>query len=186
MKDWTDFTLIVDASGSMADQAGETNTAIADLIRDQQSIGLNASVSIITFNWAVHSPVLNVPIGEFEGYTYQNPMGGTALLDAIGNTIDAVGRRLADTPESERPNKVFLGIITDGFENCSTTWTKSALAKKIEEQQKVYNWTIEFLAADLSLVKQATDLGINNKSAYSSIPNAYQNMSVTLRSIRTS
>ena len=32
--------------------------------------------------------------------------GSTALLDAVGKTIDAVGERLASTPEEQRPAKV--------------------------------------------------------------------------------
>ena len=54
-----------------------------------------------------------------------DPMGMTALLDAIGITIDSVGKRLSETPEDERPEKVIIAITTDGEENSSREYTKA-------------------------------------------------------------
>ncbi len=47
------------------------------------------------------------------------PKGNTALPDAVGKTIEATGRRLANTPEENRPEKVIVAILTDGEENSS-------------------------------------------------------------------
>jgi len=51
--------------------------------------------------------------------TYQ-PRGSTALLDAVGRTIDAAGRRFSELPEPTRPDRVLMVIVTDGLENAST------------------------------------------------------------------
>ena len=54
------------------------------------------------------SDIKDVP--KLDTRTYL-PGGMTALLDAVGKTIDEVGKRLADTPEEERPEKVIVMII---------------------------------------------------------------------------
>ena len=60
--------------------------------------------------------------------------GSTALLDAIGITINKVGKTLADIKEEERPGKVMFVIITDGMENSSTEFTYDKIKEMIEHQ----------------------------------------------------
>jgi hypothetical protein len=93
MKHATDVTVILDRSGSM-------QTIASDVIG-----GFNAQ-----------------PIAEAPRLTIDNfkPRGRTALLDAIGRTIDSTGARLAALLEQDRPDHVLLVIITDGLENAST------------------------------------------------------------------
>lgn len=87
--------------------------------------------------------------------------GCTALLDAIGKTINSIGRRLANTSEDERPEKVIIVITTDGFENSSKEFSKTKIKEMIEHQQSKYNWTFIFLGANMDAVGEATSLGIN-------------------------
>ena len=60
-----------------------------------------------------------VPISENEYFV----RGSTALLDAIGRTIDKIGATLRDTDESERPERVMFVITTDGMENSSREYS---------------------------------------------------------------
>ena len=57
----------------------------------------------------------------------------TALLDAIGITINKAGKTLADTKE-ERPDKVMFVIITDGMENSSSELTYGKIKEIIEHR----------------------------------------------------
>lgn len=45
--------------------------------------------------------------------------GCTALLDAIGKTINHAGNRHKYALDSEVPSKTMVVIITDGYENAS-------------------------------------------------------------------
>jgi hypothetical protein len=60
----------------------------------------------------LREPVRQAPRLTADTYV---PRGTTALLDAIGRTIDELGARLAGMPEGERPGKVIFVIITDGL-----------------------------------------------------------------------
>ena len=115
----------------------------------------------------------------------------TALLDAVGRTIDDVGNRLANTPEEERPEKVLVAIMTDGLENSSRDYTRDRVAKMIKHQQEVYSWEFLFLAANVDAFTEARSLNIpmsnaqnfaatrdGNKAAYSDLSRrttAYRN-----------
>ena len=88
------------------------------------------------------------------------PRGSTALLDAVGKTIDAVGERLAATPESERPSQVIVSILTGGYENASQTYSKPKVAEMIKHQTEKYNWAFEFQAANMDAFAAAKELSI--------------------------
>jgi uncharacterized protein YegL len=87
--------------------------------------------------------------------------GSTALLDAIGKTINTVGARLSRTKESDRPAKVVFVITTDGEENCSREFSQAQIKEMIERQTNVYNWQFLFLGANIDAVSTAQGYGIN-------------------------
>jgi hypothetical protein len=64
--------------------------------------------------------------------------GGTALMDAIGETIYKVGRRLWGTPLEERPSQVIFVITTDGEENCSNEFNRTMIKSMITHQTELY------------------------------------------------
>jgi hypothetical protein len=88
------------------------------------------------------------------------PRGGTALLDAIGTTVDAVGLKLASLPDGERPGKVVFLIQTDGEENSSWQFTYQQIQNKIKHQTDVYKWDFVFLGANQDAIASAANLGI--------------------------
>ena len=89
----------------------------------------------------------------------------TALLDAIGRTIDAIGARLATTPEDQRPGKVIVAILTDGMENASRDYNNRRVADMISHQQEKYAWEFIFLAANQDAIATAQTLSIQAKDA---------------------
>ena len=86
--------------------------------------------------------------------------GGTALLDAVGRTIDNLGVRLSNTPEEERPEHVIFVITTDGEENSSMSYSLQKVREMIEHQQEKYSWQFIFLGANMDAVSEAGKLGI--------------------------
>ena len=82
------------------------------------------------------------------------------MLDAIGTTVDSVGNRLANTPEQERPYKVIVAIMTNGYENASQEYNKAQIKQKIEHQQEKYDWTFMFIGAGIDAITEGSSLGI--------------------------
>ena len=88
------------------------------------------------------------------------PGGCTALMDAIGRTINNVGQRLANTPEEERPSHVIFVITTDGYENASREFSRGKIKNMIEHQQEKYSWQFLFLGAGIDAYHEAESIGI--------------------------
>jgi hypothetical protein len=99
------------------------------------------------------------PITRKEYFT----MGSTALLDAVGKTINSIGAKLSAMREEDRPSKVIVLIITDGEENSSVEFSKEQIKQMVETQQNVYNWKFLFFGANIDSFAAASSIGIPSK-----------------------
>jgi uncharacterized protein YegL len=99
-----------------------------------------------------------------------NPSGGTALLDALGTTIDALGSKLSAMPEEERASKVVVLSITDGEENSSRRFSLEQIKEKVSHQHDVYGWEFLFFGANIDAISAGASLGVaaQNTISYSS------------------
>ena len=166
-KNLTEMVFILDRSGSMGHLVDDTIGGFNSMIEKQKKEIGEAFVTTILFDdryEVLHNHVdINdiVPITRKEYYA----LGSTALLDAIGKTINDIGYRLSETPEEERPEKVIFTIITDGYENASREFTKSKIKEMIEHQQSKYSWVFMFIGANMDAVSEASTYGINSAFA---------------------
>jgi len=115
-------------------------------------------------------PISSIPVQEIVPLTddtYQ-PRGCTALLDAIGQTVDDLGLRLAALAEKDRPGQVIVAILTDGLENASQRFNWKEIAGKIKHQTDMYKWVFLFLGANQDAIATASNLSIaaNNAASY--------------------
>ena len=86
--------------------------------------------------------------------------GCTALLDAVGKTIEHIGNiHKYARPEDVPANTIFI-ITTDGMENASHKFTKDKVKKMIERQKKKYGWEFIFIGANIDAVNVAAGIGI--------------------------
>lgn len=159
----TELVFLLDKSGSMSGLANDTIGGFNTMIKKQKDEDGEAYVTTVLFdnyNQILHDhlPLVEVPLLTEKEYL---PMGSTALLDAVGNTINSVGARLNSTPEEERPEKVIFIITTDGYENSSREFTKAKVKEMIEHQRNKYSWTFIFLGANMDAVAEASSLGID-------------------------
>jgi hypothetical protein len=139
-------------------------------LTDQQNIEGLAKLTLVLFDdeYLVRvSSVLVQEVVPLTDDTYQ-PRGCTALLDALGQTIDNLGDRLAGLAEKDRPGQVIVAILTDGLENASQRFTWKEIAAKIKHQTDIYKWTFLFLGANQDAIATAANLSIaaNNASNY--------------------
>lgn len=168
-KDYTDLTIVLDRSGSMAPVRESTIAGIVRLVEDQKKLPGECRLSVVQFDsedpadWLfVACPIETVGDGYFSGY---HPRGGTPLYDAVSAAVAATGSRLAMLPEAERPERVIFVIATDGQENASRETTAEALKTVIEHQRSRYNWDFVFLGANQDAILAAGAIGIGAASS---------------------
>jgi hypothetical protein len=98
-----------------------------------------------------------VPITDKEYYV----RGTTALLDAVGRTINKIGNAQKHTAEEERAEKVLFVITTDGYENASREYDYDKVNLMISHQKIKFGWEFIFLGANIDAVATAGRLGIS-------------------------
>ena len=169
MKDnFTAIAAIIDGSGSMGLLTNDTIGSFNSFLNEQKAVPGEATLTLCIFNSRynlVHDfvPIQDVP--ELNNKTYM-PSGGTALLDALGRTIDALGTKLAALPEDQRPSRVLVIVQTDGEENMSHNFTLKQIKEKVAHQTNVYSWSFVFVGAGIDAIDTGTSMGF---SAHNSV-----------------
>lgn len=188
----TEIAFILDRSGSMQSMVEPAIAGFNHLLREQQQQPGCARFTLVLFDDAYEVPFHSVPIAEvveLDAITYV-PRGSTALLDAIGRTIDELGAKLAALPEADRPGQVIVAILTDGEENASHRYTWRDIAGRIRHQTSVYEWKFLFLGANQDAIATAAKMNIRaadsanfamNAASYSAVNEA---MNRKMRGVR--
>lgn len=176
----TEIVFILDESGSMSHLTDDTIGGFNSYIESQKKEPGEAYLTTVLFDdrYVVlhdHVNIQDVPLLTDHDY---RPTGMTALMDAIGKTINNVGHRLANTPEEERPSHVIFVITTDGYENASREFTREKVKQMIEHQQEKYSWQFLFLGAGIDAYQEAASLGLGSAHAMSVSHNAVGTQSV--------
>lgn len=163
---------VIDRSGSMEHLIGpvvETfNSNLAtikeEVYKNTTSDGKSDQATTLTsvlFSDRVDMPVKAQPVDTLQRMRpidYQ-PDGGTALLQAVGETIEM----LEKLPNAKDDSTSFLVItLTDGEENRSDwKWRGDALVNKLRTCQATDRWSFVFLVPDeRSKTKFSRDFGI--------------------------
>lgn len=166
----TELAFILDRSGSMQSMASAAIRGFNHFLHTQQSAPGNARLTLVLFDDEYLVPHASTPVVEVSPLTAETyvPRANTALLDAIGRTIDELGQRLATMPEPERPGKVIIAILTDGQENASTHFTTAQIAQRIRHQTDAYQWEFLFLGANQDAIATAAQYNIapNNAATF--------------------
>lgn len=162
----TEIAFVMDRSGSMESMKGEAIVAFNQFLRDQRELPGEARLTLVLFDTEFLKPYENLAIEKVPDLNAQTyvPRAGTALLDAMGMTIDAIGKRLASTPESDRPSKVIVACMTDGEENSSQQYSNEQITKMIQHQQEKYSWEFVFLGATIGSRSMARSWSLKDEN----------------------
>lgn len=163
----TELVFILDKSGSMSGLESDTIGGYNALLKKQKEEPGEAIVTTVLFddNVELLHDRINVkgirPITEKEYF-----VGGcTALLDAIGKTINKIGNVQRNTNEQQRADKVMFVITTDGMENASNEYNYEKIKKMVGWQKEEYGWEFIFIGANIDAIATAAKFGISSDRA---------------------
>lgn len=166
-KDYTKIVFVVDRSGSMGSITKDIIGGYNKFIADQKALKHGTcDVSFYQFDNIYEAVYENTPLDfvkDLDEQTYV-PRGGTALLDAVGRTIDQVGKQLAALKEEQRPEKVLIVIITDGEENSSHVYNSEKIKQMVTHQTDKYKWAFTYIGANQDAWAVGNSIGINATS----------------------
>jgi hypothetical protein len=191
------IAMILDRSGSMSSIQEATVEGMNAFLADQKQSPAETFLLLVQFD-NVYEQLYSGPIANAPSFTLAEhpignqirfePRGMTALLDAMGKTIDDLGRSLAAMPEDQRPEKVVVVTMTDGLENKSTLYSEDRIADLIRHQREVYRWEFQFLAANQDAIATAGRMNIPAAQAitYTASGSGMRNVMASMsRSVRS-
>lgn len=169
MKTHTDITIILDRSGSMNSIKQATIDGFNSFIKEHQTLSSTVKLTLVQFDHEYEIVYQNKNIKKvncLNDSTF-HPRGTTALLDAIGKSIDHNKKYFKALDASKRPKNVIIAVITDGFENASELYSRNDIFKKIDKQKKKDNWTFVFIGANQDAIVEGAKFGFSKEQCLS-------------------
>ena len=145
----TIYHLIVDKSGSMMDCVDSTINGFNEQVNRIKDKALefteeDITMGLTTFNDNVNHLYYRQNPKEMVLLNYENyrPSGGTALLDAVGETISEIERQISTNLIA---TTVIVVILTDGYENASKKYNLVNIRNMISKLEATGKWTLVLL-----------------------------------------
>jgi hypothetical protein len=161
--DYTALLLIVDRSGSMKSIRDDMVGGLEALLAKQGKRPGQLTVDIIAFDDHVeHQAVFADPSTV---RVVLEPRGRTALLDALGESLEGFRSALDAMPQHARPGTVQVVVVTDGHENASTKWTLPRVNKLVTELTAEFGWDFVYLGAGQDAIEVGRGLGFDAGSS---------------------
>ncbi len=169
MKNLLELVFIMDRSGSMAGLESDTLGGFNSMLGKQREENQDVLVTTVFFNQTNQILHDRVPIAEIIPLTKRDyfASGSTALLDAIGDTVQRIRIIHKYAREEDIPAHTLFVIITDGMENASRRFRHDQIKKMIETQKTEKNWEFLFLGANIDTVSVGKQIGIEENRSIS-------------------
>lgn len=169
---FTELIFILDKSGSMSGLESDTIGGFNAMLKKQKAVDGKCRITTVLFN---HRYMLLHDRIDIKAVDYMTEKeycvgGSTALLDAIGITINKIAGVQKNTAEEYRAENVMFVIITDGAENASREYTAQKIKAMIEHEKEKYGWEFIFLGANIDAVETAVQFGISADRAADYVP----------------
>ncbi|HWP21614.1 MAG TPA: vWA domain-containing protein [Candidatus Cryosericum sp.] len=161
-KGLTELVFVLDRSGSMSGLESDTIGGFNAMLEKQKALSGDCVVTSVLFDdryELLHDRIRLAGVAPLTSEAYY-VRGNTALLDAIGRTIDKIGGVQQHTAPDEQAEKVLFVIITDGMENSSREYRYERVREMIERQKERYGWEFLFLGANIDAISVASRFGI--------------------------
>lgn len=162
-----EMVFILDRSGSMGGLENDTIGGYNAMLKKQQDEPGEAIITTVLFDdqYEILHDRIDIkgvrPITEKDYFV----RGSTALLDAIGKTINKISNVQRNTAEDEQASKVIFVITTDGLENASREYSYEKIKGMVELEKHKYGWEFIFLGANIDAIGTAAKMGIDGNRA---------------------
>jgi uncharacterized protein YegL len=163
----TELVFILDRSGSMGGLESDTIGGFNSMLAKQQEEPGECRITTVLFDnqhEILHDRIDIKAVSAITDNEYF-VRGSTALLDAIGMTINKIGSVQKNTAGDYRADKVLFIITTDGMENASHEFDYKKIKSMIERQKSKYSWEFIFLGANIDAVEVANRFGVDKNRA---------------------
>jgi len=186
----TALVFIVDRSGSMYSIASDIQGAIKSVLSDQQeNYKGDIDVTFVRFDTQYEEVFSGTPIKDIsEDDLKIEPRGSTALLDAMGQTLNTFERKFSETAKKNRPEKVLFLIITDGEENASKEYSRDRVFGMIKTLERDHDWGFTFIGANQDAIQAGHSIGVMRSKSlnYDADAVGVQNMSRSVSNFTSS
>ena len=153
MKKEMDIVFLLDRSGSMRGTEEDTIGGYNSYIETQKNNNVLVTTILFDDKYEMIYNRKNIkevkPLNNKKYYV----RGCTALLDAIGKTINYM--------DKEKAKKVLFIITTDGLENASKEYTKNQIKEMIEGHK---NYEFMYIGANIDSYSEGSSIGISKKN----------------------
>ena len=158
----TEIVFILDKSGSMSGLEKDVIGGFNSFVNEQKVLKGKAFLTTVVFDTDYRIVMDRIDLKNAPELTAKDyfTQGGTALLDAIGKTINHVSH-------TKRPkDKVLVVINTDGEENSSQEFREKNKIKEMVEKCRKEKWEFVFIGANIDSFSEGHSLGITYSGNY--------------------
>lgn len=157
------LVFIVDRSGSMMSIASDMQGAITKVLSDQkEKYEGEIDVTFVRFDTEYEEVFSGRSIKEVSNDDLKiDPRGGTALLDAMGRTLNTFERKFSEMDEKNRPERVLFLIITDGEENSSEEYSRDRVFGMVKTLERDHKWGFTFIGANQDAIAEGGRVGVS-------------------------
>jgi uncharacterized protein YegL len=159
---------ILDRSGSMSSIIDDAIGGFNEFLKKQKKQDDEATMTVALFDDRYDLLYNNVDLQKVKKITRDewSPRGMTALHDAIGKTINDVDTEIKKLKKSERPDKILVAIVTDGWENASREYNGNDIKRLIKKKEKD-DWQFVYIGADQDAFTVGTSFGVKGGNTLS-------------------
>ena len=185
MAKYTQIIVVLDRSGSMHKIKDDTIGGFNQFLKEQKKQKGKAKMTLILFDDRYEPAFHGIDIQDVKELNENTfvPRGMTALLDAIGKTINSTYSSIKSSKKKDRPEQVVFVVITDGRENDSKEFTRETIFNMITEMKEKDKWEFMFLGANQDAIKEggqygfAADSSLNYSATPKGVSTSYMAMS---------
>lgn len=163
----TEIIFILDRSGSMSGLEAYTIGGFNSMIGKQKNGKGAAYITTVLFDDRIEILHDRKKLDELEPITDKDYFvrGSTALLDAVGRTIQHMEQIYKYVGKEDLPEKTMVVITTDGMENSSSKYSYEKVRRIVKMKQEECGWEFVFLGANLDAAENADRIGIKRDHA---------------------